>query len=153
MALTPYRAMPLPRSPRQSWRPVVERTLALFNAAALVALAAWWATHEGEHYGDKADQARVLAAVALGGTIGFLGWFSYGLRLKLILASGLVWALSGAVTLFYGLSPYPYMFRFLGRSYPATAGGIVFVAVGIASVATFWSRDRTRVPSARADAS
>jgi hypothetical protein len=98
---------------------------------AVVALAVWWINYQGEPHDYKADQARILVGAALAGAIGFLGWFSYRLRLMLILVSGLFWAFIGAVTLFYGVSPYPYMLRFLGRDYPATMGGVVFVAVGL----------------------
>jgi hypothetical protein len=138
-----YRAMPLTPDPRRSGRRIVERGLALFNAAAL-ALAVWWVNNQGEPHDYKMGEACIIAGVALGGTIGFLGWFSYGLRLRLILVSGLFWGVIGTVTLLYGLSPYPFVLRLLGREYPGTMGGVVFVAVGLASVAAFRSRERTR---------
>ena len=141
---TPYRAMPLPGGRRRSWRPVVEGALALFNAAALVSLAVWWGSHDACLHDYKADQARILSGAALGGGAGFLGWFSYRWRLRSILVSGLFWTCIGAVTLFYGLSPYPYMLPLFERDSPATIGGVVFVAAGLASIATFRSRDRTR---------
>jgi hypothetical protein len=149
----PYRAMPLP-GPRRSWRPLVETLLALFNAAALVALALWWVHYQNNPHdyrdGYKADEVRVLAGAALVGAIGFLGWFSYRWRLRFILASGLFWAFIGAVVLFYGLSPCPYVLRVLGRDYCVTMGGVVYVGVGLASIATFRSRDRTRTATGRA---
>jgi hypothetical protein len=136
--------MPVSPPPRRDWRPVVERGLALFNALALLAVAVWWIQGGRGLGGYKADQARVLTAVALGGSAGFLGWFPYGLRLKLILVSGFVWVMAGSVTLFYGFSRFPYVFRLFGNEHSATFGGYLFVAVGVLSVMTFLSRDRTR---------
>ena len=149
-AKIPYRGMPLPLSAKRDWRPVVERGLAVFNAVALLAVALWWAYGDRGFGDSRAQHARVLTAVALGGTAGFLGWFAYGLRLKLIFVSGLVWVTAGAVTLAYGLTPFPYILRLSGHPFSATPGGFLFVAVGALSVMTFLSRDRTRQrPGAR----
>jgi hypothetical protein len=146
----PYRAMPLPARPRESWRPLLERALVLFNAAALAGLALWWGSYPGTPSDDKANQALLLAGVGAGGALGFLGWFSYALRLRLIFLSGLLWGLVGAVTVGYGLTPFPYVFRLFGDVYSTTTIGVVLVAVGIGSVVTFLSRERTRYVSGRA---
>jgi hypothetical protein len=145
----PYRVMPTSPVRSQAWQSFVERTAALFNAAALVSLVVWWVRYKGDPLDYKADEARVLAAIALFGTVGLVGWFSRRLRLAMVFASGVLWTVVGAVTLSYGLSPFPYLVRFLGHDYPATPGGVLFVVVGVASVATSYSRARARRGDAR----
>jgi hypothetical protein len=129
---------------------MVERGLVLFNAVALAGLAVWWGSYPGTPSGDKANQVLLLAGAGAVGALGFLGWFSYPLRLRLILVSGVLWVLVGVVTVGYGLSPFPYVFKLFGEVYSATTIGVVLLAVGIGSVATFLSREQTRYVPRRA---
>lgn len=136
--------MPLSPFLRERWRRAFEAALAACDAIALVVVGAWWWRGADLNDASKVGQALAFTVVALAGAAGLFGQFSYEGRLRLILLSGLIWVVVGGVTLAYGFSAFPFVVRFHEQSYPTTLGGFVFVAVGLASIATYRSRVRSR---------